>query len=142
MKIYLAARYGRRAELQALFPEIKRLGHTVVSSWVSAHQSKIDKRELQTCAPRAQMCAQRDFRDLAEADLVLSFTGASEGSVRGGRHVEFGMGIGWGKHHLIVGPRETIFHTLPWVRQVDTWEEAVEMLRMRFKTNKGLSTDE
>ena len=42
--------------------------------------------------------------DLAAADTVVSFTSAASGG-KGGRHVEFGLVLGLGKHLVVIGPR-------------------------------------
>lgn len=70
--------------------------------------------------------AENDVADVLRADCIVSFTGGGGG--RGGRHVEFGIGVATGKRLVIVGERENVFHTLPQVEispDIDTfvWNE-------------------
>ena len=59
------------------------------------------------------------------------------GASRGGRHVEFGLALAWGKGVVVVGPRENVFHTLPQVEHFWRWPEALSALtgegREKFK---------
>ncbi len=59
--------------------------------------------------------------DLAAADTVVSFTSAASAG-KGSRHVEFGLVLGLGKHLVVIGPRENVFHTLPVVERHASWE--------------------
>ena len=54
---------------------------------------------------------------------MVSFTEGGGG--KGGRHVEFGLGLAQGKRMIIVGPREHVFHTADGVEQFDTWALAL-----------------
>jgi hypothetical protein len=108
MRIYLAARFGRRLEMVAMAESIRALGHQVTSRWINGRGK-----------PNADN-ALYDLTDLTVADAVVSFTEdpkdpkACEAFVaRGGRHVEFGYALKAGKQLFIVGPRENIFHRLP-----------------------------
>ena len=60
------------------------------------------------------------------ADVVISFT--SVGGGKGGRHVEFGYGLGLGKKMIVVGPRENVFHTLPQIEHYEDWPHLVMAL--------------
>jgi hypothetical protein len=107
MKIYLAARYSRHPEMQAVAEVLQQNFHVVTSTWINGNS-----------LPDA-VCAQNDLRDLLAADAVLSFTEEPRQmtNTRGGRHVEFGLALGFGKAVFIIGPRENVFHYLPNVRQ-------------------------
>ena len=50
-------------------------------------------------------------------------------SGRGGRHVEFGLAIAWGKPVYLVGERENVFHWLPQVRVFPALDEVVNYLK-------------
>ena len=64
------------------------------------------------------------------ADLVVSFTEDPKTAwVRGGRHWECGYASAMGVDQLIVGPREIVFHCLPDMDHVDTWEQAKQYIR-------------
>ena len=77
-----------------------------------------------------QKAALTDSIDLVEAEVLLLFTGDDESvpraaAVRGGRHVEFGMAVGWGLKVVLVGPRENVFHWMPEVSHVEEWGQDV-----------------
>ena len=56
------------------------------------------------------------------ADALIAFTERPRAELtRGGRHVEFGMALAWRKRVLVVGPRETVFHTLGQVEHFWKW---------------------
>ena len=55
--------------------------------------------------------------------MIVSFTESPRSvSSRGGRHVEFGLGLAWNKIVVVVGPRENVFHCLSDVYQFDDWD--------------------
>ena len=108
MKIYLAARYGRRAEMQRVRDKLQAIGIDVVSRWIDGAHEAADL--VATDAERSRWAGE-DLVDLARADAIVAFTEeAGSKESRGGRHVEFGIAIGLGKHLCVVGPRENIFY--------------------------------
>jgi hypothetical protein len=115
MRIYLASRFDRSAEMREVAGRLAAAGHFVTSRWIHGRQSCPDL-----------VSAVEDVEDLASADCLVSFTEHATRNVpwaaRGGRHVEFGIALGARKRLCIVGPRENIFHHLPKVevhRSVD-----------------------
>lgn len=120
MKIYLASRYSRIAEMQACRDDLIKVGFTVTSRWVNGeHQAADDD----TAAWRR--FAQEDFVDLNAADTVVSFTEPPRtGPTRGGRHVEFGAALALGKGLIVVGHRENVFHALSAVEFYPSWAQA------------------
>ncbi len=130
MKIYLAARYSRFAEMQGYAFTLQRYGHVITARWISGDH-KIDDQGLSIEAKRSlrEQFAIEDLSDVCAADLIISFTEVPRSSnSRGGRHVELGIGIGLGKKLMVVGHRENIFHCLPVVQFFATWEECVHTL--------------
>ena len=140
MHIYLASRYGRLEELQNYRDILKELGHTITSRWVDGnHQWSTEQQQKEAAEGRisqdAYVFADEDLHDLLDADTLISFTEhPTSGYSRGGRHVEFGMALGWNaafdlivtryqKRLIVVGPRENVFHNLPSVEAYETWEE-------------------
>jgi hypothetical protein len=128
MKIYLAARYSRAAEMRDVRADLQSLGHTVTARWINGgHELKRDEPNVDE--ERARW-AQDDFDDLWEADLVISFTEEPrKTSSRGGRHVEFGLALGLKKNLIVVGHRENVFHCLPEVEFYPMWEMALGVFR-------------
>ncbi len=72
--------------------------------------------------------AQEDMDDVQAADALIAFTEPRRGEGAGGRHVELGMALAWGKRLLVVGPREHLFHTLPSIEAYPTWTDALQAL--------------
>jgi hypothetical protein len=134
MRIYLAARYIRREELARYAAELRALGHVVTSRWVDGQH----EAETATQVDRARWAAE-DWDDLMAAECCVSFTERPRAQLekpgRGGRHVEFGAAMAAGKRLIVVGWRENVFHCLPDVEFVETWEQAKEMLANDGRTD-------
>ena len=137
MKIYLAARYSRRAELLVYAGQLREAGHEVTSTWLQGEHQLANRHNTagaveaatDTVPMVAQPFALADYADVWAADVVVSFTEAPRsGASRGGRHVEFGLALAWNKSVVIVGPRENVFHTLPQVVRLNDFQEAWEWL--------------
>ena len=122
MKIYLAASYSRRQELQSYAAQLRADGHTVTARWITGVHDDPHTNEA--------TCAQDDVADIYAADCTLSFTDSpTSGRKRGGRHVEFGIALARDQLLVLVGPRENVFHHLPNVKQYDTFEAARAALK-------------
>jgi nucleoside 2-deoxyribosyltransferase len=117
MKIYLAAAYGRRAELEEYAKLIQSYGHEITSSWVSGAEENLGRTREQS--------ALMDIEDVDRCDMVLSFTHPRGTKTSGGgRHVEFGYGYAKNKILVLIGEQENVFHHLPGVQvlpDLDTW---------------------
>jgi len=121
MKIYLASRYSRIAEMRGYRAQLERVGHVVTSRWLDQHD---DEDQAAHSAPLA-VFAKVDCDDVAAADCVISFTEEPRGGhSRGGRHVEHGMALAWNKRVIVIGHRENVFHSLPEVEFFETWRDA------------------
>lgn len=122
MRIYLAARYDRRNEMKSVAEVLEAAGHAVTSVWVYGLHD--DLPDL--------VSAVEDLDGVAEADCVVSFTEEplehAPWAARGGRHVEFGLGVAMRKRLCIVGRRENIFHHLPQVEIYSTVCDLIEGL--------------
>lgn len=148
MKIYLAGRYSRRLELCGYREELQKLGLAVTSRWLNGeHQLSRDGLKLgaigeeyveagndQEAAALRQFFAKEDMEDVRAADLVIAFTEAPRAEAsRGGRHVELGMAIAWGKTIWIVGPRENVFCWLPDIDNFETFAVPLSLLTERVR---------
>lgn len=125
MKFYIAARFSRRPECNQLAHELQALGHTITSRWVKPDSDHVAPTGLSQQAADAerQRFALEDLLDVQECDAVVSLMEEPRNNSRGGRHVEFGVGLGMGKALYIIGPRETVFHHLPEVKHFDSVRE-------------------
>ena len=131
MRIYLAARYSRRGELNQYANDLRSFGHTVDARWLLGNHE--NPANLEGNPVRDRVWALEDYEDVFRADLLIAFSEAPGGPGRkaGGRHVEMGLALAWGKEILVVGPRENVFHSMPIVLHYLTWEDAKPTLRDR-----------
>lgn len=134
MKIYLAARYSRREELNRYADDLRSAGHEVTSRWLNGDHQISDEALNDDHGDQGfnhderQRFALEDWDDLMAASLVISFTEAPRSSSsRGGRHVEFGAALADGKQCVVIGPRENVFHCLPQVGWIPDWETFVRV---------------
>lgn len=105
LRVYIAGRSERRAELQAVAGVLDGEGVAVTSRWLLD-----DEAWALGLASRAKG-AEIDLADIDAASGVLSFTEEAGGGT-GGRHVELGYALAKGKWLWIIGPRENVFHHL------------------------------
>ena len=124
MKIYLASRYNRNAEMRQVRDRLVALGQEVTSRWIDLHgglrPNSATTEELNDSPGYGAEYAIADLEDIERADVVISFTGFGG---KGGRHVEFGIALALLKINLVVGPREHVFHSLPSVGHFATLED-------------------
>lgn len=116
-KLYLAAMFSRRIDMEANANRLTMLGYRIVSRWVFGDADDLGREEI----------ALLDLEDVRLADAVMSFT-QPHGSFNpgGGRHVEFGYGLALGKRMILIGERENVFHDHPRVEQFDTLEDFID----------------
>jgi hypothetical protein len=155
LQIYLAGRYSRREELCEYRIELQKLGFKVQSRWLDGeHQLSTEgvpigkegeslvERSLRPgeylseheMSKRAAILRSKfatdDFEDVCNAQLIINFTEQPRSKAnRGGRHVEFGIALANKSRVIVVGYREHIFHWLPQVEFVETWEKAKQLLK-------------
>lgn len=132
MKVYIAARYGRRFELRNLVDNLRAIGIHSTSRWIfNEEQTTLTQEEA----------AIMDVQDVLAADALLFFA-EPNGSVNkgGGRYFELGVAYAKQKHivaiqppampegHGIAGKHEVVFIALPVITVVDTVDQAVAAL--------------
>lgn len=144
MKVYLASRYRRRAELCGYREQLKPLGVEVTSRWLDEIEPGIDLNidmdggvtatSLKGAARAATIKSQAarvDLEDIDRCDMFIGFaepdSWARAWTGFGGRHVEFGYALASKKQIVIVGGQETIFHWLPQVTLLHRWEDVLAM---------------
>ena len=145
MKVYLAARYSRNAEMRGYRDDLVAMGHEVTSRWIDLHSGTVSfvsaealgiqeksftPEQLSATPTLCNEYAEADWSDLAEAQWVISFTCATGG--KGGRHVEFGIGLASNKRMIVVGPREHVFHTLADVEHFEDWPSCRKALESQL----------
>lgn len=131
MKIYLAARYSRRAELCSYRFQLELLGHTVTSRWLNGtHELDGSVFSVEASRKDRERFAIEDQDDVMAADMLIAFTEKPRSSnSRGGRHVELGMALASPDMiTVVIGPRENVFCCLPKVDVYDSFEDFVKDL--------------
>lgn len=102
--IYLAARFGRMAELQEHKRDLEERGHIVTSRWMLGGHDAATDSKAETDQEFAVRCANEDLDDLNEANVLICFTEPPQTGVgrnRGGRHVEFGYALALGTKRIL-----------------------------------------
>lgn len=137
MRIYLAARYGRRVELLGYKAQLEAQGHTVTSRWL-LKEERVNvagapvTEDGQLRLEEAQRFASECVDDVARAHLLIAFTeeprSPAGGVSRGGRHVEMGLALALGRYVIVAGPRENLFCWLGEVYHADVWAAVLPIL--------------
>lgn len=113
-KIYLAAKYSRREEMEALVPKFKNTPFEVNARWVFGEE------EIMTANDIAIM----DLVDVANSSAIMVFTHErSEPQPGGGRFVEMGYALALGNKVFVIGPIENVFCASEDVTRYDTFED-------------------
>lgn len=145
MKFYLAARYSRKEELKEYKKQLETLGHTVTSRWLLSDEVKRDGVNEYNVEDTnlEENIAKIDLDDIKECDIIVCFTEEPRKHLtRGGRHVEFGIGIGLEKQLVNIGHLENDFYYLKEIKYYYNWKEYISTLIRDhsdvFKTIKEL----
>jgi len=138
LKIYLAARYERRAELSEYAERLRSWGYVITSSWLK--ESDAATFEAITDDVRAEI-ARRDLADIRDCDLFIRFSETPR-SVRttGGSLVEMGYALALPRTVLVVGPKENVFHYLDDVYQFDTFGDVLNYLIEHYPLKVAAAT--
>jgi len=125
MKFYIAARFSKRPECNALAHQLMDLGHTITSRWVKPDSDHVTPTGLskQAADLERERFALEDLEDVIACDAIVSLMEEPRNNSRGGRHVEFGIALGLQKANYIIGPKETVFHHLPTVKHFNTVDD-------------------
>ena len=74
MKIYLAARYGRRAEMLVYAEQLRALGHEITSTWIDGHHETRPNIDAEATDAERAGWALEDVADEVGAEAVVAFT--------------------------------------------------------------------
>lgn len=123
---YIAARYSRYPEMYEYAKLLEIIGIGCTSHWVLGDHD-LRSNHMSYTDHWLRLFGEEDFNDVIRADIFITFTElpGAPGRQRGGRHVEFGIALTLGLPIIAIGPKENIFHFLPNVVTVDTWEDAL-----------------
>lgn len=137
MLIYLASRFSRIVEMRGYRSVLEGDGHVITSRWLDEGEPG-EGDDSYIPSNESVQFAIIDITDVARSELILSFTEPPRAWTRGGRHVEFGLGLAWGKEQVIVGPKENVFHTIPSVKQFESFDWARMYLKELDETWKRI----
>jgi len=128
MRVYLAAPYQQKDQINIYAAQLRAGGIEVTSSWLEeTHKPTIQMDEL-TSAEHLEY-AVRDVADIRKAKIFVLFTDPTKTVFRAGRHVEFGIAVERGMPIYVVGAEfENIFHHLPKVLHFTEWSDLRELL--------------
>ena len=127
MRIYLAAPYSQKEQMQRYAAELQANDIIVTSSWLAKpHAPETQMKDLTSDQHRAY--AMQDIKDVQAADILVFFTDQTKTIVRGGRHVEFGIAVQRRIPIYVIGDFENIFHYLPRVIHFKKWATVRNML--------------
>lgn len=130
MKIYIAARYGRRVEMASYAKQLVAAGHIVTSRWLSGEHEAHDAMPAETWTKFAL----DDIDDIQAADWFVTFTEfptkdfVRGATARGGRHFESGYAYCLNMRTIVIGFRENVFHWLPSVEFYLCWADFLATL--------------
>lgn len=96
--VYLSARFARRDELYGYREQLASAGIEVTSRWVADPTDPTPGLTDEAW----RVLAQKDVDDVHRADVLVFFAEDDRGG-GGGRHVEFGIALGFGKRLIVVG---------------------------------------
>jgi hypothetical protein len=109
-------------------------GHYITSRWLNEDpRDSSEGGDYTEEANKWPGIATIDVEDVHASETVVFFSEEPRAWTRGGRHVEFGMGLALGKEMVLVGPVENVFHTLPEVHRFETFDWARLWLKEKDK---------
>jgi nucleoside 2-deoxyribosyltransferase len=119
MKFYIAGRTSRVPEIQAMTKRLLDLGHEVAHDWTNASVSLKRPYEAKVAAQIAGM----DFDGVKSADILI-ILGDQSGT---GMYVELGIALATNTVVYSIGDYNdvTVFHFLPNVKRVETFEDVL-----------------
>ncbi len=126
IRVSLAAKFDRRAEMQAVARWLRSLGYVITSRWIDA-----TKDDSSLTDAEATDAALMDEHDVKASDVLVAFAErrGTPGADRGGRHSEVGGAIFLGKPVILVGNPEHVFHRHPLVTVVACKTDMARKLR-------------
>lgn len=138
LRISLAAKFDRRAEMQAVARWLHSLGYVVVSRWPDSTQDDSSLTDAEATA-----AALMDEDDIKASDVLVAFAErrGAPGAERGGRHAEVGGALFLGKPVILVGVPEHVLHRHPLVCVVESRtamaQKLAEMAAFRRARGRG-----
>jgi len=146
MKVYLAAAWSRRAEIEEVAVRLRKLGVEVTSNWLTEEKAQQTGAKEKFLRDRAYL----DIRDVDEADAIVRFTddlsiydlfafkpsrfsvaeiiAKLKALISGARHFEFGYAKARGKTLYVVGGKQNVFDRLDGIVHLKDVDELCHVL--------------
>lgn len=116
-KIYMAAKYSRREEMENYAPRLEAAGWKVNARWVFGEEEGMSGADISAM----------DLEDVETSDALVIFTHPrAEPQSGGGRFVEMGYAMALNKDIYVIGPVENVFCEDIVVKRFDTLEEFLD----------------
>jgi nucleoside 2-deoxyribosyltransferase len=131
LKVYLASQYGCKEQTRKCANDLRDVGIDCTSVWLNEPHDPTSRLVSLHENLKVQY-AEQDIADILRADIFVVFSVTEDTSiVRGGMVFETGFAYGQGKPVIVCGPKQCIFHFLPDIQQVETWTEALAILKKK-----------
>ncbi len=146
MKVYLAAAWSRREEIEEVAVRLRKLGVEVTSNWLTEEKAMQTGAREKFLRDRAYL----DLNDVARADAIVRFTDdlsvfnlfafkdsqfdlteiitRLKALTSGARHVEFGYAKALGKTLYVVGGKQNVFDRLDGIVHLKDVDELCQVL--------------
>lgn len=134
MKVYLAAAWSRRAEIEEVAVRLRKLGVEVTSNWLTEEKAQQTGAKEKFLRDRAYL----DLEDVARADAIVRFTDPEvfdfsltpipRALLSGARMVEFGYAKALGKTLYVVGGKQNVFDRLDGIVHLKDVDELCHVL--------------
>lgn len=124
-RVYISCRYSRRDEMRNWAKQLEENGYVISSSWLNEDYALNIKITELTPATNLEI-AEKDIEDVIGSDVFIFVAEDMDNQPpRGGRHVEFGYALALGLRIYVVGKEENVFHYLPMITVVPSFEELI-----------------
>lgn len=128
LRVYIAARYSRKAEVRELARLIEQCGAKVCTEWFNGPECDDAKKLGDLYCENA---ASTDVNSVSTSNLFVVLSGSGR---HGGMHFETGLAFAQGIPIWLVGEPENIFQCLPWIERFANCEEMLSALRREVET--------
>ena len=137
--IYIAARYSLKETVTFIAELLGGDGHNILSDWHEEHHAP-DVKVQDLSDKENRHVAYKDMLQVRGATaMVFLAEHPDTATVRGGRHVEFGIAVEREIPIFVLGPRENIFHYMNTrVQHFETLDDLrVALLKPSLATKLG-----
>lgn len=128
LKIYLAARYAAKTDVEQLAVKLRRLGYIITSRW---HEpTSVDVPYCKATKSVMTREAIIDLTDLKNSNTLIACEIFGDKGSRGARHCEFGYALAKNFNLIIFGHRWHCFHFLPNTKVTKNYKQLLQFLRV------------